>query len=104
MPRLKKVFLVTPTSTYRVINEAAIIDGGDVSDRRAGRSTDDVIDVEDQLRNDVNTNGDEEVDVNARPVTPQPAESRHGVTFARLKTVRHVARVRKRVVSASHMR
>ena len=72
-----------PTSTYRVINETTIIDGGDVSDRRAGRSTDDVIDVEDQLCYDVNTNGDEEVDVNARPVTAQPAENRHGVTFTR---------------------
>ena len=69
-----------------MINEAAIIDGGDVSDRRAGRSTDDVIDVEDQLRYDVNTNGDEEVDVDPRPVTAQPAESRHGVTFARVYT------------------
>ena len=75
MPRLKKVFLVTPTSTYRVINKATIIDGGDVSDRRAGRSTDDVIDVEDQLRNDVNTNGDKEVDMDTRPVTPQPAKT-----------------------------
>ena len=61
--------------TYGIYDDTAASDG-DVSNLRSRCPSNDVINVKDQLRYDVNTDGCKEVDVNTRAVTSQSAETK----------------------------